>query len=116
MQTKSSLADAIAREEGFYVPDSRASRNHNPGNIVAGKFAQMHGSLGSDGRFAIFENDFQGFAALEALLKSAAYFKLTIQQAISRYAPASENDTAKYIENVCKWTGAKPTDLVEHFV
>lgn len=112
MQTKSSLADAIAREEGFYVPDSRAARNHNPGNIVAGKFARMHGSLGSDGRFAIFENDFQGFAALEALLKSAAYFKLTI----SRYAPASENDTTKYIENVCAWTGAKPTDLVEHFV
>lgn len=116
MQTKSSLADAIAREEGFYVPDSRAARNHNPGNIEYGKFAVMHGAEGNDGKFAIFRNNFEGFAALEALLKSAAYFKLTIQQAIEHYAPASENDTTKYIENVCAWTGAKPTDLVEHFV
>lgn len=116
MQIKDSLANAIAREEGFYVPDSRAERNHNPGNIMDSKFARMHGALGNDGRFAIFENDFEGFAALEALLKSAAYFKLTIRQAIERYAPASENDTTKYIENVCAWIGAKPTDLVEHFV
>lgn len=113
---RDSLVNAIARQEGFYVPDSRAERNHNPGNIEYGKFAVMHGAIGTDGRFAIFENNFQGFAALEALLKSAAYFKLTIKQAIERYAPASENDTTKYIENVCAWTGAKPTDPVERYV
>ena len=36
--------EAIAREEGFYVKDTRAQRNRNPGNIEYGKFSIAHDS------------------------------------------------------------------------
>jgi hypothetical protein len=109
--TRLTLAQAIAREEGFYVTGSRAERNHNPGNLEYGAFAIAHGAEKSDGRFAIFPDPLDGFEALEALLKFS-YSGLTIERAIRKYAPESENDTERYLANVCQWTGLKPSDLV----
>ena len=102
------LAGAIAKQEGFYASgktQNRPQRNHNPGNIEDGKFARDNGATGSDGRFAIFPDDQTGMAALTALLHSKDYAGLSVDQAITKYAPPTENDTASYIANVKKTLG-----------
>lgn len=113
------LTQAIARIEGFYAQDdkpNRPQRNHNPGDIEYDAFSRAHGAVGTDGRFAIFADDDAGFAALEALLRNDHYAKLTLKQAINRYAPPCENNTAGYVARVCQWTGNRPDDVVEAIV
>lgn len=83
---------SIIRREG-----ARNWRNNNPGNIEYGSFAITHGAIGSDGRFAVFPTYEAGRAAQSALIfEGASYRHLTLSQAIMRYAPPSENDTAAY--------------------
>ena len=83
--------------EGFInVGGTRNWRNNNPGNIEAGNFATGRGALGSDGRFAIFPDMPTGRKALSILLTSRSYIALTIEQAMERYAPPTENDTNAY--------------------
>lgn len=106
---------AMARMEGFYVAGSRANRNHNPGNIEYGTFARVHGAIASDGRFAIFACDQDGFNCLRALLVQD-YASLSIREAIEKYAPANENDTDAYIRNVCEWAEVPATDLIRDVV
>lgn len=119
-QGHASLDSAIAKVEGFYAKGSKANRpkanrpqrNHNPGDIEYGDFAKTHGATGSDGRFAIFPDDATGFAALRALLGTQGYSSLTIEQAIGKFAPPKENDTAKYVRDVTKSTGLSATSNV----
>src|SRR5450631_4123688 len=106
------LVEAIAREEGFYVPGTRAQRNKNPGDLEYGNFAAHHGAIGSDGRFAIFPDATTGFAALRELLMTD-YAGMTLRAALNRFAPGFENDTASYLNNVMLWTGAAPTDIID---
>jgi hypothetical protein len=104
-----SLSDAIAHQEGFYAKGgtpNRPQRNHNPGNIKMGHFAESHGAIGHDGPFAIFPSDAVGMAALNTLLASPAYAGLSVDQAITKYAPPSENNTAAYIASVKKSMGS----------
>lgn len=98
------FCEAIARKEGWLVEDSRCRRNHNPGNIEWGSFAAEHGANGGDPRFAVFPDDGAGFSCMAALL-SRKYLGLSVAQAISKWAPENENDTPKYIADVCEWTG-----------
>lgn len=90
----------VVREGG-----SRAWRNNNPGNIEKGTFADENGAIGGDTRFAIFPDEQIGRDAIVALLKSASYRNLTLQQAINRYAPPSENNTTGYVTFVVNTTG-----------
>lgn len=105
------LAQAIAREEGFYETNSRASRNNNPGNIVYGAFTQEHGATSGDPRFAIFPDEATGGNCLVALL-SLYYVGLTLQQGINKYAPPVENNTNSYLNNICAFTGHQPSDII----
>lgn len=114
------LLVAIATIEGFYVPGSRPNRNNNPGDIEWGPFALMNGATaletpkGSEpARFAFFPNAEVGFAALHALLSGPSYSHLTIEEAINRYAPPSENQTQNYVEFVCHHVGCLPTQTVK---
>jgi hypothetical protein len=75
---------------------THAFRDNNPGNIRDGNFAENNGAVGQDNGFAIFPSSQIGFNALGSLLSSSSYQKLTVDQAINRYAPPSENDTATY--------------------
>ena len=84
---------------------SRAWRNNNPGNIIGGKFATSQGAIGNDGRFAIFPDEATGSAALTNLLRSDGYKDLTVADAMKKYAPPAENDTAGYTAAVEKATG-----------
>lgn len=104
--------EAIARMEGFYSKGTRPNRNHNPGDIQYGKFAAAHGALASDGRFAIFPDDETGFAAMKALLSGPSYEGMTVEEALNKWAPPVENDVSAYLENVCKWVGCQPSDLI----
>ena len=88
-----------------YSEGSAAWRNTNPGNIVNSAFAQSMGAIGRAGRFAIFPSEQDGTHAISALLLTNQYRNNTIKDAISRYAPPSENDTAAYHRHISKLTG-----------
>jgi hypothetical protein len=104
--------EAVAREEGWLNPASRCRRNNNPGNIEFGKFAKAHGATGSDGRFAVFPSPDAGFAAMRVLFCAPAYVNLTVAEAIAKWAPSTENDTANYVRNVCLWAGVSADEHV----
>jgi hypothetical protein len=107
-----SFLEAIAREEGWLVLTSRCRRNNNPGNIEDGAFARSHGATDTDGRFAKWPNAAAGFGAMRALFNHSGYEGLTVAAAIARWAPPNENDTSRYVENVCQWAGCAPSDLI----
>lgn len=92
---------SIVRRDG-----TRAWRNNNPGNIEYGDFARGQGAVGTDGRFAVFSTYAEGRAAKSALIfESGSYRNLSIAAAISRYAPAFENDTGSYTAQVAAAAG-----------
>lgn len=111
-----SLPQAIARQEGWYLPEQdnpRCHRNHNPGNIRMGNFARSFGAVNKDNLgFAIFPDDRSGWMCLHGLLLEPEYYPLSLHDAIFRYAPPVENASNTYLENVCSWTRSKETDLV----
>jgi hypothetical protein len=71
-------------------------RNNNPGNIEYNDFAKKYGAIGADGRFAIFPSMEMGEKAQDALMKSDSYKNLSVNDAIKRWAPESENNVALY--------------------
>jgi hypothetical protein len=71
-------------------------RDNNPGDIVSSGFTNNHGAIDSDGRFGVFPTSGQGYQALDSLLHGGSYVDLSISDAIARYAPAMENNTAGY--------------------
>ena len=119
-----SISEVVERGPGFNVvryDDGRVERrtgarnwrNNNPGNIEFGDFARRQGAIGTDGRFAIFPTYEVGKRAKEALLfEGRGYSGLTIAQAVTRYAPPSENDTAMYIRVVSSAAGVPPSTLM----
>ncbi|HKD60529.1 MAG TPA: hypothetical protein VKB47_08715 [Terracidiphilus sp.] len=102
---------SLARMEGFGKAGDIPTRDHNPGDICAGKFTSAHGAIGADGRFAQFATDDEGFAALRALLLEH-YVGMTVAAAIAKYAPACENCTANYIKVVCQLSGLTPDTVL----
>ncbi|HDR1793436.1 TPA: integrating conjugative element protein [Pasteurella multocida] len=92
----------LVRREG----GSLAWRNNNPGNIRAGAFAKSLGAIGvGPGGFAIFPDAETGTRAISALMRTKNYNNLSIADAIARYAPPSENNTAAYQAAIRKQTG-----------
>ena len=83
----------------------RAWRNNNPGNLEDGKFARNNGAIGSDGRFAMFPNSDIGWNAMVGLLSTDVYQNMTIEGAINRYAPPSENNVENYLKSLENQTG-----------
>jgi hypothetical protein len=86
-------------------------RTNNPGAIVAGKWANSHGAIGSDGHLAIFPDEATGMEAQKALLLSN-YGSVTLDQMVHAWAPPDENDTAKYQRLVRLWTGLSGTEKI----
>ncbi len=89
----------IAYDDGSQqvrIADTRAWRNNNPGNLRQTGFSQRQGSLGAAGGFAVFPDSRAGADALVQLLNTDTYQGLTVNQAIDRFAPAFENNTAGY--------------------
>ncbi|KAE9541365.1 integrating conjugative element protein [Ursidibacter maritimus] len=84
-----------------------AWRNNNPGNIRMSDWAKANGAIGvGPSGFAIFPTPEIGKQAIVNLLKEGKYYRNnTIEGAISRYAPPSENNTAAYISFVTNKLG-----------
>ena len=108
------IATADGKDVIYTMPDggrvkrvggTRAWRNTNPGNIRYSEFARRIGAIGQAGGFAVFPTEEIGMYAIEALLRSDSYNKLTVAGAISRYAPPSENNTSAYHRQIEKLTG-----------
>lgn len=101
---------------------TRGFRNNNPGNIDYNAGIKWKGQVGIETgvpnpRFVQFDSMASGVRALCKLLQTyAKKYKLdTIEKIVTRYAPSHENKTDKYIENVSKWSGFKPTDKINPF-
>ena len=95
---------------------TRGIRHNNPLNIskVPGTHwrAEVLPQRGSgegagDRLFVQFESLEYGIRAAFCILETyrRKYKAVCIEDIINRWAPPSENDTEKYIKNVCLWTG-----------
>ncbi|MFN5350997.1 MAG: hypothetical protein ACK5BE_00055 [Alphaproteobacteria bacterium] len=96
---------SIVREDGIIetrMNGSKSWRNNNPGNIRAGKVANNLGAVGNNNGFAVFQNKKTGSNAVSAILKKPAYSKLTVDEAVSRWAPSVENDVSSNQRNIRK--------------
>lgn len=97
----------------------RGIRNNNPLNIVKGNSWKGERANQSDKRFEEFESMAMGLRAGFVLLRNyiegtgtrPTKFN-TIRKIICRWAPPSENYTQRYIDNVCKWSGLLPDEVV----
>ena len=94
----------------------RGIRNNNPLNIRRGK-DQWQGlrAQQTDAQFCQFESLEYGWRAAFYLLTRTYYHKYrlyTIRMIINKWAPPNENQTSKYIENVCRLTGIGPDDPI----
>lgn len=97
----------------------RGIRNNNPLNIVKGNSWKGERANQTDKRFEEFESMAMGLRAGFVLLRNyiegtktrPTKFN-TIRKIIARWAPPSENYTQRYIDNVCKWSGLLPDEVV----
>lgn len=87
---------------------SRSWRNRNPANLLKGSFAEIQGAIGADTTFAIFPSEAAGRDAAVALFRTPVFRQLTLAEAIGRYAPPEENDTAAYLDVVIAETSLDP--------
>lgn len=97
-------------------PQPRGIRNNNPGNIVQSSTPWQGAVQGNDPRFVSFETPEAGIRAMgKTLLTYQDTHGLnTVGDIISRWAPATENDTMAYTQQVAKALGVKadqPIDL-----
>ena len=95
----------------------RGIRNNNPLNIRRMAKDQWKGlrAQQTDASFCQFERLEYGWRAAFYLLTRTYYHKyrlFTIRAIISRWAPPNENQTATYIENVCRLTGIAPDEPI----
>lgn len=78
-------------------------KNNNPLNIRYSSRNNWIGQIGERSGFCVFDTPTNGIRAAMVNLKS--YRKsgyVTIADIVSRWAPPTENDTANYIDFVCK--------------
>lgn len=98
----------------------RGIRNNNPLNIVKGNSWKGERANQTDKRFEEFESIEMGLRAgfiilrnyIEGTKTRPTKFN-TIRKIVSRWAPPSENYTQRYIDNVCKWSGLLPDEVVQ---
>jgi hypothetical protein len=104
------LAQAIGREEGYGVPGALPTRNNNPGDLRHAP-GEMHppDAPNSVGSFATAE---EGWTELERQLRLCAGRNETVAQLVAIYAPPSENDSARYLSDLCTFVGCTPQTLV----
>ncbi|MGY0779821.1 structural protein [Azospirillum argentinense] len=78
-----------------------------PGNLRHGDDWQGLSAIQTDTAFCQFDSPLYGLRALMRVLLNYRRI-VTIRQAISRWAPPSENDTAAYVNTVARRLGVDP--------
>lgn len=95
---------------------ARGIRNHNPGNLrrTATKWQGL-ASPQADPEFFQFQSPVWGIRALARTLITYRdkYECTTPTEIISRYAPATENNTSQYVLDICQRTGLQPMQHVD---
>lgn len=108
------IAEAIARFEGFFQPGSLAQRNNNPGNLRSGPRA-----VGKDSRgYAVYRTPADGWADLYRQVELNISRGLTLREffggkpgVYAGYAPAADrNQPDRYAAYVASQAGV-PTDV-----
>jgi hypothetical protein len=94
------LAYLISMEEGFWKPGTQPARKHNPGDLRHSPHSSHAGEGPND--IGIIDTDEDGFDDLERQLELYAERGLTLEQAIYDFAPPNENNSAKYLADICK--------------
>lgn len=102
------LAEAIAQFEGYYKPGSLAQRNRNPGNLRAGPK-----SIGSQGGYAVYASDADGWSDLRRQVELNINRGLTLREFFGGkpgvypgYAPAADNNPVpNYVAYVASRAG-----------
>lgn len=108
----SKLAEAIAHEEGFYVPGSLPSRDNNPGDLRHSPHS-FH-TAGQPDAIGIIPTVADGWADLERQLALYGARGMTVEQMVYEYAPPSDgNNSQAYLTYVCKYVGCTPGTLVK---
>lgn len=99
----------------------RGIRNNNPLNIRKGNNWKGEKKVQVDKAFEEFESMQMGLRAGFIILRNYQRTSLapkmranTIRKIINRWAPASENDTLKYIKLVAKRSGLNPDELIAY--
>lgn len=117
MDITQSIAEAIARMEGFYVPGTLAQRNNNPGNLRSGP-----GQVGTAGGFAVFPDAQTGWEALARQVDLNISRGLNLfqffggGQGYPGYAPSSDsNDPNRYANFVAQQTGIDPSQRLDQW-
>lgn len=92
----------------------RGLRNNNPGNIRLSSTRYLGEVDSTDTAFKQFKSMAYGYRAMFVLLYTyqRKHHLNTIEEMISRYAPAIENHTEKYISAVSEWSGVPATSRI----
>lgn len=114
LNTVGGVAEVAARQTGE-ASQPRGVRNNNPGNIMKAPERWQGETEGSDSRYATFETPEAGIRAMgKTLLTYQQRHGLdTLESIISRWAPATENDTGAYISSVAQAVGVGPRQRID---
>lgn len=95
------LAACMMHVEGFYSTESKAFRNHNPGNIEV---------RGKPGVMMVYDTALHGYVDLvkDIYLNAGT----TLRRFIAKYAPPTENDDSMYLGEVSTLSGIGKDDIL----
>lgn len=95
------FATAIATAEGFFVPNSRAARNNNPGNMTRDLIGR---ATGRDGMFVVYATAADGWTNLKKQIQitlngsSGIYnIHMTIQDFANKYTTTQQLEWARNV-------------------
>ena len=93
---------------------TRGIRNNNPLNIRIGNTWLGERQKPTDPAFEEFVSMEYGLRAAFCILRRyiRRYHKDTVPDIVSTWAPASENNTQRYIDIVCQRSGISPTQQI----
>ena len=94
----------------------RGIRNNNPLNIRIGNTWLGERQNPTDPAFEEFVTIEYGLRAAFCILRRyiRRYHKQTVPDIVSTWAPASENNTQRYIDIVCQRSGITPTQPIQY--
>jgi hypothetical protein len=95
--------------------EPRGVRNNNPGNIRQSATPWQGEVPGNDPAYATFATPEAGIRAMgkNLLTYQDGYGLNTVSAIVSRWAPATENNTGSYVTTVSKAMGVKPDDTID---
>lgn len=108
------LPNSIPEGVSANVAATRGFNANNPLDIRKGKDVWVGQVEGKDPAFVTFETPEAGIRAAVKLLQTyKKQGKTTITDILEKFAPATENETGRYIKNVSEWTGFAPDEQLD---